>query len=66
MSAPSFDRDSDPVETEALSESGFTPEEIGCLLRLRDWYQQGGSDRVALIRPLEFLKFLRSSGQLPS
>jgi hypothetical protein len=70
MNAPSFDREmnatGDPVETEALSESGFTPEEILCLLRLREWYQQGGSDRVALIHALQFLKLLRSSGKLPS
>ncbi len=70
MNPPSFNREMDAhddlVETEALSERGFTSEEIGCLLRLRAWYQQGGSDRVVLIRTLEFLKFLRSSGKLPS
>ena len=70
MNPPSFDREMDAhedlVETEALSESGFTPEEVVCLLRLREWYQQGGSDRVALIHSLSFLKFLRSCGKLPS
>jgi hypothetical protein len=70
MNPPSFDRERDAhddlVETEALSEGGFTVEEIACLLRLREWYQQGGSDRVALIHSLSFLKFLRSSGRLQS
>ncbi len=40
----------------------------GCLLsafRLRDWYQRGGSDRVELVRHLEFLKFLVKTGKLP-
>ena len=48
-----------------LARSCFTPEEIACLLRLRDWYQRGGSDRVALVRHLEFLKFLVKTGKLP-
>ena len=30
------------METEALAQSGFTPEEIASLLRFRDWYQRGG------------------------
>jgi hypothetical protein len=53
------------METEVLAHSGFTPEEIASLLRLRDWYQRGGSDRVALVRHLEFLKFLVKTGELP-
>ncbi len=55
MNPPSFDREMDAhedlVETEALSESGFTPEEVASLLRLREWYQQGGSDRVVYYFP---------------
>ncbi len=51
-------------ETEALAQSGFTPKEIASLQRLREWYQNGGSDRVAVVRHLEFLKFLVSSGKL--
>jgi hypothetical protein len=53
------------METEALTQSGFKPEEIATLLRLRDWYQYGGSDRVELVRHLEFLKFLVQIGKLP-
>ena len=52
-------------ETEALAQSGFMPEEIASLLRLRDWYQYGGSDRFELVRHLEFLKFLVQIGKLP-
>ncbi len=52
------------AETEALAQSGFTPEEIAYLLRLREWYQNGGSDRVDVVRHLEFLKFLVSTGKL--
>lgn len=53
------------AETEVLVHSGFTTEEIASLLRLRAWYQNGGSDRVDLVRHWEFLKFLVSTGQLP-
>jgi hypothetical protein len=53
------------METEALTQSGFSLEEIASLLRLRDWYQYGGSDRVELVRHLEFLKFLVQIGKLP-
>jgi hypothetical protein len=53
------------METEALAQSGFSLEEIASLLRLRDWYQHGGSDRVELVRHLEFLKFLVKTGKLP-
>ena len=52
------------AETEALAQSGFMPEEIASLLRLREWYQNGGSDRVAVVRHLEFLQFLVSNGKL--
>jgi hypothetical protein len=53
------------IVTEALAQRGFTPEEIADLLRLRDWYQSGGSDRVEVVRHLEFLKFLVKTGKLP-
>ncbi|HEX6556481.1 MAG TPA: hypothetical protein VF026_27220 [Ktedonobacteraceae bacterium] len=53
------------TETGVLAQSGFTPEEIASLLRLRDWYQSGGSDRVKMVRHLEFLKFLVKTGKLP-
>ena len=45
-------------ETDLLVGCGFTPHEIASLLRLRQWYQTGGSDRANLARHLEFLRFL--------
>jgi hypothetical protein len=54
------------LETEALVQCGFTQEEIASLLRLREWYQHGGSDRINVVRHLEFLKFLVKRGKLPS
>jgi len=54
------------VETEALAQKGFTQDEIASLLRLREWYQHGGSDRIDVIRYLEFLRFLVSNGKLYS
>jgi hypothetical protein len=54
------------VETEALAQKGFTREEIASLLRLREWYQHGGSDRIHVVRYLEFLKFLVTNGKLCS
>ncbi len=52
------------IETEALVQSGFTDEEIGSLLWLRQWYQSGGSDRAEIVRHLEFLKLLLISGKM--
>ena len=57
---------SDDAETEALAQQGFTQEEIAALLRLREWYQYGGSDRINVIRHLEFIKFLVRNGKLYS
>ncbi len=54
------------VETEALAQKGFTQDEIASLLRLREWYQHGGSDRIDIVRHLEFLKFLVRNGKLYS
>ena len=53
-------------ETEALVQCGFTQEEIASLLQLREWYQHGGSDRINVVRYLEFLKFLVRNGKLQS
>ena len=50
------------TETDALTENGFTSEEIVSLLYLRQWYQTGGSDRVEVVRRLEFLKLMVMSG----
>jgi hypothetical protein len=53
-----------PTEQELLSQWGFSAEEIGSLLWLEQWYQTGGSDRVAIMRSLEFLRLLVRSGEL--
>ena len=52
------------LEKELLAGWGFTPEEILSLLWLRQWYQQGGSDRAVVVRHLEFLRLLVRSGDL--
>ncbi len=46
------------TETNILLGRGFTSDEIISLLWLRQWYQNGGSDRVEIVRRLEFLKLL--------
>ncbi len=46
------------TETNVLVERGFTSDEIVSLMWLRQWYQNGGSDRVEIVRRLEFLKLL--------
>ncbi len=51
-------------EKDELVISGFTTEEIVSLLWLRQWYQTGGSDRVPIVRRLEFLKLLVLNGKL--
>ena len=52
------------TDTEALAQGGFTQDEVASLLRLRQWYQHGGSDRVNIVRHWEFLKFLVMHGKL--
>ena len=51
-------------EQEFLAQNGFTPDEIVSLLYLRQWYQNGGSDRIEVIRHLEFLKMLVANGKM--
>lgn len=46
------------TDLERLARYGFTDDEIVSLLWLRQWYQTGGSDRVAVLRHWEFLKLL--------
>jgi hypothetical protein len=55
-----------PVTTEMdmLTRSGFTEDEIISLLWLRQWYQSGGSDRMEVIRQLEFVKLLVLNGNI--
>ncbi|GAC1394018.1 MAG: hypothetical protein NVS4B11_33800 [Ktedonobacteraceae bacterium] len=52
------------TETNVLLERGFTSDEIVSLLWLRQWYQNGGSDRVEIVRRLEFLKLLLLNGKI--
>ena len=54
------------AERERLAQYGFTSEENGSVLWLRQWYQSGGSDRVVLVRHWEFLKLLVMHGKLES
>ena len=51
-------------DTEALAQGGFTSEEIVSLTWLRQWYQTGGSDRVEVVRRLEFLKLMVLNGKI--
>ena len=51
-------------ERDGLTQCGFTAEEITALLWLRQWFQSGGSDRMQIVRHLEFLKFLVLHGRL--
>ena len=52
------------TETDALLENGFTSDEVVSLIWLRNWYQTGGSDRIEVVRHLEFLKLLVVSGRM--
>ncbi len=52
------------TETDTLAQNGFTSEEIVSLLWLRQWYQNGGSDRVEVLRRLEFLKMMVMNGKI--
>ena len=52
------------TELDVLSQNGFTSEEIVSLLWLRQWYQNGGSDRVEVMRHLEFLKLMVMNGKI--
>ncbi len=51
-------------ETEMLAGLSFELHEIASLLCLRQWYQNGGSDRASLVRHLEFLRLLVRRGEL--
>ncbi len=52
------------TETDMLTQDGFSSEEIGSLLWLRQWYQNGGSDRIEVVRRLEFLKLMVMNGKI--
>jgi hypothetical protein len=51
-------------EMDMLAQAGFTKDEVISLLWLRQWYQTGGSDRIEVVRHLEFLKLLINSGRM--
>ena len=51
-------------DTDLLAGWGFDPHEIASLLWLRQWYQNGGSDRATMVRHLEFLRMQVQSGDL--
>ena len=51
-------------DADLLAGWGFDPQEIASLLWLRQWYQNGGSDRAPMVRHLEFLRLLVRSGEL--
>ena len=51
-------------DEDALALSGFSTDEIVSLLYLRQKYQTGGSDRVEVVRHLEFLKLMVMSGKI--
>ncbi len=52
------------TETDKLLQSGFTSDEVVSLIWLRNWYETGGSDRIEVVRYLEFLKLLVVSGRM--
>ena len=52
------------TDMDMLAQQGFTSDEILSMLWLRQWYQNGGSDRTEIIRHLEFLKLLVLTGKL--
>ena len=51
-------------DIEALTQCGYSEDEIISLLWLRQHSQSGGSDRAAVMRYLEFLRNLVMSGKL--
>jgi len=52
------------TEIETLAQQGFSDDEVMSLIWLRQWYQNGGSDRVEIVRRLEFLKQLVLQGRI--
>ena len=52
------------TDMDLLAQEGFTSDEVLSLLWLRQWYQNGGSDRTEVIRHLEFLKLLILTGKM--
>ncbi len=53
-------------DTDVLTQLGFSEDEIISVLWLRQWYQHGGSDRIEVLRHLEFIKLLVANGKIES
>ena len=51
-------------DIEALTQCGYSEDEIISLLWLRQHYQSGGSDRASVVRYLKVLRHLVMSGKL--
>ncbi|MFL5662672.1 MAG: hypothetical protein ACJ8BW_15175 [Ktedonobacteraceae bacterium] len=51
-------------DVDMLVQQGFTSDEIMSMLWLRQWYQNGGSDRTEVVRHLEFIKLLVLNGKM--
>jgi hypothetical protein len=51
-------------DADLIAGRGFDPHEVASLLWLRQWYQNGGSDRATIVRHLEFLRLLWRRGEL--
>ena len=56
--------DNTASDTDVLTQLGFSEDEIISVLWLRQWYQNGGSDRIEVLRHLEFLKLLVVKGKI--
>ncbi|HEX6478054.1 MAG TPA: hypothetical protein VF043_04350 [Ktedonobacteraceae bacterium] len=56
--------DTTASDIDALTQCGYSADEIISLLWLRQHYQSGGSDRASIVRYLEFLRQLVISGKL--
>ena len=52
------------TDTDILLENGFSHDEIISLLWLQQWYQHGGSDRMEVVRNLEFVRHLIDHGKI--
>ncbi len=52
------------TDEDELAQRGFTADEIVSLFYLRQKYETGGSDRVEVVRHLEFLKMMVLSGRI--
>ena len=52
------------MEIDTLINAGFDAHEIISFLKLRQWYQTGGSDRIIYLRYWEFLKRLVDEGHM--